>query len=281
VCSVENGVASRLAESKQIIFRSIFTAAKKLSASLGQIKMQLSTSYEIGFGNIHQLKSLLDDYNNLRKRFLSLVDPNQYALLPIVSTNFLKPPKLVRSYLYADNIDIALSEVIRAERGCHIMISVCEDLMRPEIPPKSIDQLNQLRSEVEKIEKDLPSEETLLADNIRIAIKEYEQGHFLASALIASRVIRYVYEKIPSEQQATKDTSQQKLQTLIKIGAIDKDREDEQKLFLRASVRARDYLSHDAKIFPQVEEALNLISSAVTFCKYFIYLIRSRGKSEE
>jgi hypothetical protein len=42
------------------------------------------------------------------------------------------------------------------------------------------------------------------------------------------------------------------------MGVIDKDREDEQKLFLRASVRARDYLSHNAKIFPQVEEALFL-----------------------
>jgi len=207
-----------------------------------------------------------------------LVAPNQYTLLPYVSTYFLEPDKMF--YLFSHDIDLALSEVERAERGCHIMISVCEDLMRPEIPPESIDQLNQLRSEVEKIEKDLPSEETLLADNIRLAIEEYEQGHFLASVLIASRVIRHVYEKIPSEQQATKDASQQKLQTLIKIRAIDKDRKDEQKLFLRASVRARDYLSHDAKIFPQVEEALNLISSAVTFCKYFIYLIHSRGKSE-
>jgi len=45
-----------LAESKQIIFKSIFTAAKKLSESLGQIKMQLSTSYDKGFGNVHQLK---------------------------------------------------------------------------------------------------------------------------------------------------------------------------------------------------------------------------------
>jgi hypothetical protein len=126
-------------------------------------------------------------------------------------------------------------------------------------------------AEVEKIEKDLPAEEIYLADNIRMAIVEYEQGHFLASALIASRIIVYVYENIPSEE-AQKDRFEQKLQTLIKKGVIDKDRKDEQKLFLRAAVHARNYLSHDIKIFPQVEEALSLISSAVTFCKYFITL---------
>jgi hypothetical protein len=220
---------------------------------------------------------LLQDYNRLRFKLLSLEDSSSfYNLLPDVTMDFLYQVTLLgrflKSSLFEQDIDMAISEVERAVRGCHVITSVCEDLMRPNIPPASIDRLNQLMDEVEKIEKNLPAEETVTADNIRTAIKEYEQGHFLASALIASRVIRYVYEKIPSEG-AQKDQSQQKLQTLIKMGLIDKDREDEQKLFLRGSVRARDYLSHNAKIFPQVEEALFLISSAVTFCKYFITLI--------
>jgi hypothetical protein len=178
---------------------------------------------------------------------------------------------IMKAFLSPEDIDFALSMVAKAEKGCSIIISVCEDLMKPNIPPASIDRLNQLLAEVEKIEKELPAEEIFLADNIRMAIQEYEQGHFLASALIASRIIVYVYENIPSEE-AQKDRFEQKLQTLIKKGVIDKDRKDEQKLFLRAAVHARNYLSHNIKIFPHVEEALSLISSAITFCKYFITL---------
>ena len=277
-CVVLNGVVSGLAESKQIIYKTILTEAKELKESLKQVREQLSNRYE-EFKNIHRLKSLLEDYNDLRTRFLNrfmtVLFESLYNPLPHVSTNFLQDESStsLKVYLSQQDADIAISEIERAERGCSMIISVCEDLIRPKIPSESIDQLNQLRSEAKRIEKDLLADDMLLADNIRKAIEEYEQGHFLASALIASRVIRYDYEKIPS-QGTTKDQYQQKLQTLIKMGVVDKDREDEQRLFLRASLRARDYLSHNAKIFPQVEEALSLISAAVTFCRYFIILSR-------
>jgi hypothetical protein len=276
------GVVCGLSESKQIAYKAIFTEAKKLEESLKQVRKELldvcNHTYP-QFKNIHRLKGLLEDYNRLSSNLRSLEELSSfYNLLPEATTNFLYQEsfksKILKSPLYAQDIDMAISEVERAERGCHVITSICEDLMKPNIPPASIDRLNQLINEVEKIEKNLPAEEIVTADNLRTAIKEYEQGHFLASALVASRVIRYVYEKIPSEG-TSKDQSQQKLQTLIKIGMIEKDREDEQRFFLRAAVRARDYLSHNVKIFPQVEEALFLIGAAVTFCKYFITLSRS------
>jgi hypothetical protein len=268
---------NELVEAKHIIYKSIFTEAKELKEALKQVREQLSNRRtDEASRYVYRLVRLLEDYNSLRSRLLSLDDlSNLYSHVPDISTNFLyiqtfrgPEPKL---FLSPEEIDMALSEVARAERGCNIIISVCEDLMKPNIPLAAIDRLNQLMAEVEKIEKDLPAEEIYLADNIRMAIVEYEQGHFLASALIASRIIVYVYENIPSEE-AQKDRFEQKLQTLIKKGVIDKDRKDEQKLFLRAALYARNYLSHDIKIFPQVEEALFLISSAVTFCKYFITL---------
>ena len=267
-----------LAESKQITYKSIFTEAKELKEALKQVREQLSNRRpDKASMYVHSLTRILEDYNSLRTRLLSLGNLSSlYSHVPHLSTNFLYIQTFsgptVKTFLSSEEIDIALSEVARAERGCSIIISVCEDLMRPNIPPASIDRLNQLMAEVEKIEKDLPAEEIFLADNIRMAIEEYERGHLLASALIASRIIVYVYENIPSEE-AQKDRFQQKLQILIKKGAIDRDRKDEQELFLKAVVRARNYLSHNAKIFPQVEEALSLISAAVTFCKYFITLI--------
>jgi hypothetical protein len=276
------GVICGLSESKQIAYKAIFTEAKKLEESLKQVRKELldACNYTYSqFKKIHRLKGLLEDYNRLCSNLRSLEELSSfYNLLPEATANFLYQEsfrsKTLKSSLYEQDIDMAISEVERAERGCHVITSICEDLMRPNIPPASIDRLNQLMNEVEKIEKNLPAEEIVTADNLRTAIKEYEQGHFLASALVASRVIRYVYEKIPSEG-TSKDQSQQKLQTLVKMGMIEKDREDEQRFFLRAAVRARDYLSHNVKIFPQVEDALFLIGAAVTFCKYLITLSRS------
>jgi hypothetical protein len=271
---------NELVEAKHIIYKSIFTEAKELKEALKQVREQLSNlsirRIDEAFRYVYRLVRLLEDYNSLRFRLLSLDDlSNLYSHVPDISTNFLyiqtsrgPEPKLILS---PKELDMALYEVVRAERGCSIIISVCEDLIKPNIPPASIDRLNQLMAEIEKIEKDLPAEEIYLADNLKKAIVEYEQGHFLASALIASRIIVYVYENIPSED-AQKDRFEQKLQTLIKKGVIDKDRKDEQKLFLRAAVHARNYLSHDIKISPEVEDALSLISSAVSFCKYFITL---------
>jgi hypothetical protein len=268
-----------LVESKFIIYKSIFTEAKELKEALKQVREQLSNrKTDEASRYVYSLIMLLEDYISLRSRLLSLSDDNLsnvYSHVPSISTDFMyiQTPggPIMKAFLSPEDIDFVLSMVAKAERGCSIIISVCEDLMKPNIPPASIDRLNQLLAEVEKIEKDLPAEEIFLADNIRMAIQEYEQGHFLASALIASRVIVYVFENIPSEE-AQKDRFQQKLQTLIKKGVIDKDRKDEQELFLKAAVHARHYLSHNIKIFPQVEQALSLISSAVTFCKYFIIL---------
>jgi hypothetical protein len=132
--------------------------------------------------------------------------------------------------------------------------------------------LNQLRTEVEKIEIYLPDDKQFLTKNITEAIEEYEQGHLLASALIAARVIMYVYEQIPIEddsKQQSSDMTEQKLKTLIKRGIIDEKERDAKKEFISSSKMARNTLSHRADVFPLIDEALSLVASAVTFCRYY------------
>lgn len=129
-CVVLNGVVSGLAESKQIIYKTILTEAKELKESLKQVREQLSNRYE-EFKNIHRLKSLLEDYNDLRTRFITrfmtVLFESLYYLLPHFSTNFLQYESSIslKVYLSQQNADIAISEIERAERGCSMIISVC------------------------------------------------------------------------------------------------------------------------------------------------------------
>ena len=276
-----------MAESKQITIKAILNDAKKLKESLKLLKEQISSLRDTsGFKNIYTLKSLLEDYNSLRNHFLSILkESNLYNVLPYISLDFLylKPvigpasPSL-KLYLSQSDIDMALSMVEKAERGCFIIISVCESLLKPKVPQESLDRLHQLWDEVKRVEKELPREKGFLVINLRKALGEYEQGHFLASALIASRVITYVLEKIPIPEEAQKIKKAQsslaelKVKTLIERGVVDKNRKDEQEGFLKFSKEARNLLSHKAYIFPEIEEVLILIASAITFCKYLIRL---------
>jgi predicted DNA-binding transcriptional regulator len=201
---------------------------------------------------------------------------------------------MLKPHLSQTDIDMALSMLDRAERGCSIMISVCEYLLKPKIPQESLERLPQLWSEVEELEKKIPEGKEFLVRNIREALGEYEQGHFLASALISSRVITYVFEKIPppkeaqmlkdqmrkEDQRAQPSAAELKVRTLIEKGIVDGGREEEQESFLKFSKEARNILSHQAHIFPDATEALMLITSAITFCKYFIRLGLSNDKND-
>lgn len=275
-----------MVKSGQVSIKAILIGAKELKESLKRLREQIS-KLDTSFKNIHNLKSLLEDYNNLRDQLLgTLKEPNLYNLLPHISLDFLyiksifssEPPSL-KSYLSLSDIDVALSMVERAERGCSIIISICESLLKSKTPQEFLDKLNQLRDEIEKMEKELLEEEEFLIKNIHKALEEYEQGHFLASALIASRVIMYVFEQIPTpeegrEAQKSLDLARLKVEALIEKGVVDKDRKDEQESFMRASKQARNILSHRAYIFPEIEETLMLIASAITFCKYLIRLTK-------
>jgi hypothetical protein len=93
-----------------------------------------------------------------------------------------------------------------------------------------------------------------------------EQGHFLAASMIASRVICYILNKIPGEND------EEKTSKLISLEIIEKERKDERENFIKASRLSRNLLSHKAGLSPKPDEALQLISSAITFTRYLVVL---------
>lgn len=139
---------------------------------------------------------------------------------------------------------------------CDKALGVLQKLASLPLTPEVIDKLTSLRQELEKISIDINYEK-----NLKEAIKEYEQGHYLASALISSRVIIYSLNKIPGK------TDEEKLNFLAEKGKIEAGRGDLRKQFIKASKEARNFFSHDIKIFATPEEALSLLSDCVRIVK--------------
>lgn len=140
-------------------------------------------------------------------------------------------------------------------------MSSFEILLKPKASPDTITKLGSLREELKKLEDKL---EDGVNNDLNEAINEMEQGHFLAASMIASRVICYILNKIPSEND------EEKTSKLINLGIIEKERKDERENFIKASRLSRNLLSHRAGLSPKPDEALQLISSAITFARYLV-----------
>jgi len=273
-----------LMDNKIILYKAIFADAKELKAQLEELKNSLQNLEPLFYqGTLRALINMLNDGDLVKPLSQSIKLTNLIADIQrkLTAYNELRDRVNNLSGIFSYNIpsvtiDTQIAEVKanidNAIRGCSIIMSICENLIKPQVSPESLDRLNQLRTEVEKIEIYLPDDKQFLTKNITEAIEEYEQGHLLASALIAARVIMYVYEQIPIEddsRQTNSDTNEQKVMTLIKKGIINKESRDEKESFIKASKMARNTLSHRADAFPLIDEALSLVASAVTFCRYY------------
>lgn len=141
---------------------------------------------------------------------------------------------------------------------CDKAIGVLESIALP-LSKTDLDKLTTLRTELNKLSE-------VLADvnyerNINDAINEYEQGHYLASSLISGRVIKYAMDQIPG------DSDKDKVKFLREEGIIEKGRKDVQESILKASRKARNFFSHDIKVYPTPSEALSLLSEAFGILK--------------
>ena len=109
--------------------------------------------------------------------------------------------------------------------------------------------------------------------NLSEAIDEYEKGDFLASALITSRVIIYALGQIPGE------SDEEKVKFLREKGIIEKGRKDVHESIIKASRRARNFFSHDIKVFPTPSEALSLLGDAIGILGIVSKVLKGEGKS--
>lgn len=188
----------------------------------------------------------------------------------VTAGRILKVPDLTPIYL-ATNIgpaDVrgALRKVITR---CDMVTGTIRESITP-ISSEDADRLQSLREQLRKISlsTDL-AEMEYFNKNLEEAMREYERGSFLASALITSRVVVYILSQLEGE------TDLGKVKLLIEMGIIPKKREDVSESILKACRKARNYLSHDMKIFPQASDAISLLGDCIGLLDYFLQLNRA------
>lgn len=93
--------------------------------------------------------------------------------------------------------------------------------------------------------------------NVDEAITAYERGAYLASALIASRVIRYASDQIRGE------FAEDQVRFLQDKGLAEADKRAALRSLIKAKRRARKYLSSDIAAIPSSSDALALLDDVV------------------
>ncbi len=124
------------------------------------------------------------------------------------------------------------------------------------------DRLVSLREQVERL-----SDFNLnLYKHLVKAIEEYENGHYLASALISGKVVQYIYDKLRSmfntleEGESSKRSKIESVASqIVKLLGI---KERYSKELIETTKLARNYFTHDINAIPEPHEALRLLSGA-------------------
>lgn len=137
------------------------------------------------------------------------------------------------------------------------------DGLKSKISPlsgKEIFKLKPLKEELQKLLSDMPNE---YAKNVNKAIKECENGYFLGSVLISSRIIVSVFDRISGKN------IQEKIKILKESGFVKAKGEIPSEYILKADKKARNYISHNLGAFPDCGEALELLGICSRLLKLF------------
>jgi len=119
------------------------------------------------------------------------------------------------------------------------------------ISHEDIDKLYSLRQEIEPLRRS----NLKLYQHLENAIEEYENGHYLACALIAGKIFIYCHENILIGK-----SEKEKAEVLVEKGFLEEKLKES---FLRGGRLARNYFSHDILAYPKPHDSLDLLSQAV------------------
>jgi hypothetical protein len=157
---------------------------------------------------------------------------------------------------------LEISSVAGAQAALSYVIIKCDSttgflstVIAP-ISPGDIDRLDKLRKELTNIAETL---DEYYKKNIIEAISEQENGHFLASALIAARVINWIFDQING--QSLENKIQYLRQKEILKG--DKGKSGEEEFIIKANKKARNIFSHNIKVFANPSESISLLGDCI------------------
>ena len=192
-----------------------------------------------------QLKVLVDKYNGARLLFKRIKGNI------IITMEFIGLPS---SPTESDIREVLLKLYFE----CKKIMAVLEKLSHPSISEKEITELESLRGELKNISTKIDMN---IEKNVEMAIIEYEEGHYLPSALLSSRVIASELDKVKGGD------INEKITELENSGKIKKSRKDTITKLIKASKQSRNFFSHNPNIFAESDEALSLLSDSITIIK--------------
>ena len=215
-----------------------FKSIKKHASLLRQFIIRMDLADDEG------LKSLVEEFKDAKAHFERI---RYERKIGIISLRSIEMPR----YMGVSEQEALLREIdIECDKAIGVLGNIATALSKDEL-----DKLSSLVEELEKLSEVLP--DINYERNLSEAIDEYEKGDYLASALISSRVIIYTLNQIPGQ------SDEEKVKFLREKGIIEKDRKDVHESIIKASRRARNFFSHDIKVFPTPSEALSLLGDAI------------------
>jgi len=192
---------------------------------------------------LKETKSLMIKYNSLG-----------IEELPIITFPSFK----IHYYDPVDKVASIIQNVIRKLEDAYEALSI---YIEPQLGETEKQQIDSLRKELEEM-KDKRYDE-LLIKNLGEAVKEIENNHYLASSMIAARVILYCIDQIEGKDD------EEKAQLLAKLGVIPKGEKSKEttKWFIKAIKAARNSISHKITVFPSASEAFSILGDSFKIAK--------------
>jgi hypothetical protein len=149
--------------------------------------------------------------------------------------------------------------------GCDKIIAIVEASISP-LSNQQMDNLGHIKKEVSKICEAL---DIHFERNLQKAIIELEKGEFLGSALITSRVIVYMLSQMKSFNNLNGENIEQKLNYLIKVGALEGDPDNIRMQIIKTDKIARNIFSHRIDIDAEASDTLSLLSGCIFLMKIY------------
>lgn len=237
-------------------FESVKRQAKQLRQS---IRASLS-------GPVEELKSLVEAYKDAKLHFGGIASEQNINV-------YLRDIEIKGKDYSAVYEQKALSREIDVEcdKAIDILGNMAAPLSRDDL---DLDRLAAFREQLETLSEVLPDINYEI--NVNEALNEYEQGAYLASALISGRVILYALNQIRGE------SAEKKVRFLREKGIIEEGgKEEVYESILNADKRARELFAFDLSIYPSASDALLLLGDAVEILEILSNVLNAENKSAE
>ncbi|MBN1763106.1 MAG: hypothetical protein JW878_08555 [Methanomicrobia archaeon] len=215
------------------------------------------------FGSSDELENLVEAYKDAKLHFGRITTEQNLGV-------YLRDIEMKGRDYSAAYKQKALSRELDTE--CDKAITALKSLA-PASSKGDFEILTTLKQQLEELYGAVPDANYEV--NVNEAITAYERGAYLASALIASRVILYASDQIRGE------FAEDKVQFLHDKGLVEADKRAALRSLIKAKRTAKRIFSRDITAFPSADDVLALLSDTVRMLELVSTVSKVEAASSE